>query len=559
MPRSQMSILHVRTTATASDEIIILSHSGWNLRLLGSLAIAIFFSCSTASFTAAQSRVPWIILSSTTGDLPSPNGGKEQTSCVVADIEPDGDTDFFITDRSVAPSVILYRRQAGGWQKCIVEASRLLIEAGGDAADIDGDGDLDVAFGQDNSGGDLWWWENPGAALDPATPWVRRLIKSGGVQQHDQRFGDFDGDGRLEFATWVNGSRTVEIYEIPLNPKASSWTRVAVIPASGEGMDVADVDLDGKMDILIGGHWIRHEGGTTYQKNVIDGNYTNTRIKAGQFIPGGRPEVLLNSGDSAGPLNFYRYNGSAWQKTVVISQVDHGHTLEVGDFDQDGHLDFFAAEMGSPGAGANCKAWIGYGDGAGNFSLEIIRTGICNHMSRVADLDGDGRLDILMKPYSQGAPRVDVLLNRHATSKLSLNSWVRRVIDTQKPWQAVFITSGDINRDGLQDIVTGGWWYRNPGSPSGAWTRNTIGTPLNNFAVVSDFDNDGDLDILGTQGQGSVSDARFVWARNNGSGSFTILNNVSTAQGDFVQGAAVGRFSSGGPLEVALSWHSGGQ
>jgi hypothetical protein len=38
--------------------------------------------------------------------------------------------------------------------------------------------------------------------------------------------------------------------------------------------------------------------------------------------------------------------------------------------------------------------------------------GICSHESKVADLDGDGRLDILAKPYAADTPRVDVWLNR---------------------------------------------------------------------------------------------------------------------------------------------------
>jgi len=80
---------------------------------------------------------------------------------------------------------------------------------------------------------------------------------------------------------------------------------------------------------------------------------------------------------------------------------------------------------------------------------------------------------------------------------------------------------------------------------------------LNNLAALYDFDGDGDLDVLGTEGQGSDPDARFVWAQNDGPGRFTIRTNISAGQGDFLQGVAVARF--GGPLEVALSWHVGGQ
>ena len=79
------------------------------------------------------------------------------------------------------------------------------------------------------------------------------------------------------------------------------------------------------------------------------------------------------------------------------------------------------------------------------------------------------------------------------------------------------------------------------------------------MAAVRDFDGDGDLDLLGTQGVGSKDNHSFAWARNSGSGAFTVLTNIATGgSGDFLQGVAVARFTSGGPLEVALSWHNGG-
>jgi hypothetical protein len=111
--------------------------------------------------------------------------------------------------------------------------------------------------------------------------------------------------------------------------------------------------------------------------------------------------------------------------------------------------------------------------------------------------------------------------------------------------------------DNLKDVITGGWWYKNPGAdPSDTWTRSEIGSPLNNMATVYDFDNDNDPDILGTTGQGADSSDTFVWAQNNGSGQFTILDNVSNGDGDFLQGVSVGRFQNG-DLSVALSWHQG--
>jgi hypothetical protein len=56
--------------------------------------------------------------------------------------------------------------------------------------------------------------------------------------------------------------------------------------------------------------------------------------------------------------------------------------------------------------------WIFYGDGRRRFEKTTLATGIDNHESLVADLDGDGDLDIVVKPYSVDTPRLEIWQNR---------------------------------------------------------------------------------------------------------------------------------------------------
>lgn len=523
-------------------------------------------SPETQPDTASTSPIAWTYLSSANGSI-EVAGPREQTLALVLDIDRDGLNDFVIGGRRQAPAMVWYRRHAGGWKRHVLESAQLPIEAGGAFYDVDGDGDLDVIAGEDFSGNKVYWWENPHPAHDPNVSWRRYTIKSGGaVKHHDQIVSDFDGDGRGELVFWNQGKGGASVLyhaPIPANPKATQpWTfrPIHSNPRESEGLAKADIDGDGLVDIVGGGSWLKYAGGT-FTANPIDPSMHFTRAAVGQIKPGGRPEVVFVVGDAVGRLKWYEWDGARWAGRDLLGfDVDHGHSLDIADLNGDGHLDIFCAEMRLGGGNSDSRMWIFLGDGSGGFTRTEAGAGFDNHESRVADLDGDGDLDILGKPYDHSTPRLNVWLNNTIGGRaLHLDRWKRHVIDGGRPWRSVFITAGDMNRDGYVDIVTGAWWYRNPGRADGSWERRTIGAPLNNMAAVYDFDGDGDLDVLGTQGKGADRDPRFVWARHDAGGQFTILSNVTQGDGDFLQGVAVGRFQPGGPLEVALSWHESGR
>lgn len=378
------------------------------------------------SARAADLPLPtWKHLSSKNGDLPEPNGGKQQTACVVFDIDQDGAADIVIAERTQAPAIIWLRHTKTGWDKYVIDDTKQRPEAGGWPYDVDGDGDLDLIIGGDSRSDELWWYENPAPRFDPQTPWKRRFIKKGGGRaHHDQVVADFKDTGKPQLMFWNQGVRKLFMAEIPDDLRAAgTWPLTQILDTSTvktaikqEGMAAFDVDGDGLVDLLAGIYWFKYKGGNDFQAIQIADH--PGRIAAGHFKPGKIAQIVLGPGDGNGPLWFIECQGAltdpkAWTRRPLLDRdVLSGHTLAVADINADGKLDIFCAEMHTPGPKKKCTAWILYGDGRGRFQVQRLSVGIGNHESRVADVDGDGRLDIVTKPYTWDTPRGDVWLNQ---------------------------------------------------------------------------------------------------------------------------------------------------
>lgn len=388
---------------------------------------------STALWAAAPT-IQWQRLSSRLGEIPVPGPSTEQTGALAVRIDPNAGTDFVISCRKTAPALTWFRHTPQGWTRYVLESEFLPVEAGGAAYDIDGDGDLDLVFGADYQGRQVWWWENPAPAFDPAVSWKRHIIKdSGANQHHDQVFADIKGTGRAQLIFWNQKAKSLFLAEIPSNPRESGpWTLETVYSgqageggagaaAYAEGVDAADIDGDGHPDILAGNYWFKYQGAGKFQPIRI-GNIGG-RIRAGRFMRGKTPQVVIAPGDGSGPLKIYECHGNpaqtdSWSsRTLLPRDMVHGHTLDIGDINGDGKLDIFAAEMAKwsnkpvDSDNPEARAWILYGDGKGGFEVTVFKTGDGWHEGKLGDFDNDGDLDILNKPYTWQAPRLDLWLN----------------------------------------------------------------------------------------------------------------------------------------------------
>ena len=391
---------------------------------------------ATVALQKSELSYEWEHLSSANGQIAAPNTGNQQTATLVIDADKDGINDFFIAERTKAPALLWYRKTKDGWDRYEIEKEALPIEAGSAYTDIDTDGDLDIVFGGDAQSNEVWWWENPYPDYDKNKSWSRWLIKDFGPKKHhDQLFGDFDADGKADLVFWNQGAQTLYFAKVPDNPKRQgSWNCIPIYTWSEdsemeqrgsypawrktnehEGLAKIDIDGDGKIDIVGGGMWFKYLSGNKFLPNIIDASYMFTRSAVGDFLKGGRPEVILVAGDGAAPMVLYEWQkGGVWKSKILIGNMIDGHSIGVVDFNGDGKLDVFTAEM-QLGKNPEPKTRILLGDDKGNFQEMLIHTGFDLHESVLADLNGDGLLDILGKPYTWNAPLLNIWINKGKT------------------------------------------------------------------------------------------------------------------------------------------------
>jgi hypothetical protein len=520
------------------------------------LGLALFWSCFVDSDGAAAAR--WHF-SETVIDQ-EPLAENRSNDLLIGDLDADGHPDIWLSGRDGAGHQAAWYRnpgeRGGEWIRFPFLDGAWKYGALGD---LDGDGDLDVVAGFDTDK-KICWVENDGSPEDGG--WVKHFIGLTGAPDQILTH-DLNSDGRLEVVAVYKGGPVVMLRR-PDDPRQPWLESTLVERAEGAaGASIGDVNNDGHPDLVFGNAW--------YENPLPDGDWSaggwtgrlinedwpkEARSAVADIDQDGRNDIILTGEESDAGVAWYRTadprSGDAWQKTIVNTTPYVGvHSLAVADFNRNGKPDIFVAEMHtSPSRrvtvfeqGASAEEWI-----------EHVVSTSGSHNAKVADLDGDGWLDLAGKNFT-GDMRPRIWLNEFDPDLPPLNQWRRQVIEAELPHLATFIRAGDLNGDGWPDIAAGVWWWENPGRIDGVWRRRTIGSELRNVAVLYDFDGDGDLDILGTDG--APDGDAFFWAENDGSGNFEVHAIAAKADGDFLQGAVAGRLLADGNIQVVLSWHNG--
>lgn len=404
-----------------------------------------------------------------------------------------------------------------------------------DMADIDGDGDLDLVTGlglgeTDDAGFTVVWIENPKPDGNPADrdTWEIHTIGPQNGYMKDLFIVDFDGDGLLDVVTRAHEQTAIYFQHSP-----DRWTRDIVLGhESHEGMDVGDLDLDGDPDIILNGFWFEtpDEPRTgTYTKHVIDPRWftpvenswrdNNASVAVADVTGNGLLDVITCHSELPGyPLSVYTASSveavraDDWQERRVADVFDFCQTLAVGDVDNDGDLDILAAKFERDHEGQQWRneppypVVVFYNDGEGKNWTSQVLSEESLYAGVLGDVGSDGDLDVV-GPRSYWTGPIRLWENQLSDKALPLDQWTYIQVDDARGmhtvpggagwWKAFGLALGDISNDGLGDIVSGEYYYINPGGDmTGKWTRGTFPIEVDATLLI-DIDGDEYADVIG--------------------------------------------------------------
>ena len=335
--------------------------------------------------------------------------GIENDICLIADVNNDGFNDIIIGGKQGKGNLVWYKYPE--WKRHTIGTANL--EAGGAVIDITKNGYLDLVAGQPwgpQGGPELYWFENPG---NPEKEWIKRIICNDLNKYHDQVIGDIDNDEEKEIIFASQQAQVLAYYDIPSDPYQSPWPKecrkIIATEIVVEALVVADIDNDGRNELIAGPNIFKFEG-NTWRRFLLDPSFQLTRVAVGDINQDGLLEIIISEGESYPARLAWFTAFPECRLNVINDQLFHPHSLAVADFTGNGTLDIMVGEMGL-GKNPEPKLMIYLNQGDAHFQEYIIAKNCPTHEAKAGIIGPSGRVSIVGKPYYP-QNQVDLWLNQ---------------------------------------------------------------------------------------------------------------------------------------------------
>ncbi len=253
----------------------------------------------------------------------------------------------------------------------------------------------------------------------------------------------------------------------------------------GSQMTVADLDHDGKLDIVTNQgssiDLLKGNGDGSFQlpKPYFVGAYAND-VTSGDFNNDGLPDVATASFSYGGTTQIFINDGAGSflpSRNLAISAG--GLEVESGDVNGDGNLDLIQS---------NGTGYVGIlmGQGDGTFTSISSTIGITANDVKLADLNHDGKSDIVVA----NGTSIKVFSGNGAATFQNPT--------TYSVTGATQVQLADMNGDGNTDIITNNGVAILGRGTGGFYAPTNYGSASGTTLAVGDLNGDGGIDAVAT-------------------------------------------------------------
>lgn len=455
-----------------------------------------------------------------------PNG---PYSVHAADIDGDGSMDLLSASRD-DDKIAWYKNDGTGHfqtQQAISTDANLAISVY--AADLDGDGDMDVlsASFADNK---IAWYENTdGQGSFSAERTIS--LNAGGAKMVFAA--DVDGDGDIDVLSASKNDNKIAWYKNLDGLGNFGSEEIITTNAIGAlAVHTADIDGDGDQDVLSASYiddkiaWYENTDGLgsfSAQQIISTDFLAPISVFAADFDMDGDMDIVCASADDVDFIGVF--NKTVWfentdgQGGFVSHLIDDSvdniplHQVSANDLDGDGDLDVLST-------GIDKVRWYENTDGMGNFgSQQIINPDIETAVWGLAtDIDGDGDNDVVVASLYDDLVAWHENLDGLGTFG-PFNNIVVQAVFPLSVFPADLDGDGDLDAISASSIDNKIAWYKNLDGLGTFGPQQIIRVNSNGagFVRAADIDGDGDMDVLST----SRDDYNTAWHENiDGQGTF---------------------------------------
>jgi len=263
------------------------------------------------------------------------------------------------------------------------------------SADIDGDGDVDV-LGAAVYLNQIACWEN----LDVGSGSFYKHTIDGDFYMADKVYAaDLDGDGDIDVLGGSYQGNEIAWWE---NTQSDTFTKHLIDGDFKRSASVLGVDMDndGDMDVLGASKldndivWWENDGSENFAKKIVDDNFLSVnRVYAADIDSDGDIDVV---GVRSSQVAWWENDGTqGFAKHLIGQNLSFGYRVFAVDLDSDGDVDVLGADRYG-----NEIAWW-ENDGSQNFTKDSLDAEIgWPSWLYTTDLDNDDDVDILDVSYT---------------------------------------------------------------------------------------------------------------------------------------------------------------